>query len=345
MLLIRRYTCVRVAWLALLVAANLLFCTPGTVAAKDEKACGGSDMLAELQHSDQEAFAQVMAEARGTANDGALLWRISRQGIPDSYLFGTVHLTDERVTTLSSGVREAIAGARVVALEVADVSPGALAAAIAKSPQLMMLENGQRLDHLISPEAFAEVKKQLETARLPSALAHQVKPWVVSMVMAVSECERKRMANGKPVVDMRVAETARAEGIPVVGLESVQSQLEAAASVPMAEQVALLKSSLEMANRVDDLRETLLQLYLSRRIGAVLPLQGLFARRSGIRQATFDGFKSKMIEQRNRLMRTHALPLLAEGNVFIAVGALHLIGENGLVELLRNAGYTLEAIE
>jgi uncharacterized protein YbaP (TraB family) len=52
-----------------------------------------------------------------------------------------------------------------------------------------------------------------------------------------------------------------------------------------------------------------------------------------------------MVDRRNRKMRTRALPLLSKGKIFIAVGALHLIGEDGLVALLQNAGYTLEPVE
>jgi len=351
---IRRYSprslsgCSGLAGLAFLPVLLMLVAavsTSATAAAKKSNACGGKDLLAELHENDPGAVADVLAAASQVANEGAILWRVSRGGIADSYLFGTVHMTDERVTDLSKRVRTAIEGARVVALEVADVGPSALATAIQQSPTLLMFEDGRRLDLLISPEAFKTVKKQLEAARLPSAFAEHFKPWVISMVMAVTDCERQRISNGKPVVDMKIAEIARSKNIPVVGLETVEAQLAAAASVPMEEQVAMLRSSLTLAERAEDLRETILQLYLSRKIGAALPLQKLLAQRSGMDGVTFKGFKSLMVDGRNRTMRTRALPLIAEGNVFIAVGALHLVGEKGLVALLRNAGYQVDPIE
>lgn len=331
--------------LVTLFAAVLCVSAAATQAGTNKSGCSGTDLLAQLETTEPQDFSEVMKEARKTANDGAVLWRISRKGIAESYLFGTLHVTDERVTKLSKTVLEAISHARVVALEVADVAPGALSAAIAKSPKLMMFSDGRQLDQLISPEAFAHVSGQLESARLPSQFARLFKPWVVSMIMAVSDCERKRMANGNPVLDKRIAEAAEENGVPVVGLETMEAQLEAAAAAPIEEQVAMLKTTLTMADRADDLRETLLQLYLTRQIGAAFPLQKLLAKRSGLRNASFEGFKAHMIDRRNRLMRTRALPLLAEGNVFIAVGALHLIGENGLVSLIRNAGFEVTAVE
>lgn len=345
LLSIGRCSLKHVTFLSLLMTLLAAMSAPETVTAKEANSCGGKDLLAELHDSDPEAAQRVLAEASKVANDGAVLWRISREGLTDSFLFGTVHMTDERVTNLPERVRNAIEGARVVALEVADVAPTALATAISKTPTLMMFEDGRRLDLLISPEAFIKVKAQLKAARLPSAFAEHFKPWVISMVMAVTDCERERLTGGKPVVDMRIADIARAKDIPVVGLETVEAQLAAAASVPMEEQVAILRSSLKLADRAEDLRETILQLYLSRKIGAALPLQKLLAERSGIEGVTFEGFKSLMVDGRNRAMRTRALPLIAEGNVFIAVGALHLIGENGLVALLRNAGYRVDPVE
>ncbi|MEQ8824043.1 MAG: TraB/GumN family protein [Filomicrobium sp.] len=324
---------------ALIVA----FGSPGFAKSK-KKVCGGQSILAELKADYPDDFAEISRAALDLKNDGAIFWRISREGTPDSYLYGTVHLTDPRVTKLAKLTVDAIKASRVVALEVADVSPQALAGALAKNPTLMMMEDGRRLDHLISPEAFEIVKRQLEVARLPTNFAARFKPWVVSMVMAISECERRRMAKGNAVVDLEIAKVATKKGIPIVGLETIETQIEAAATVPMEEQVALLRSALAMADRAEDLRETILELYLARKFGLVLPLQRLLASKSGIRNVDFAGFEEKLLQQRNRRMRTHALPLLADGNVFIAVGALHLVGDTGLVELLRGAGYKLEPI-
>ncbi len=312
--------------------------------AKPKNTCGGTSILEEIKEDSPEAFAKLANSAAATKNDGAIFWRISREGVPDSYLYGTVHLTDPRVTDLAPQATEAIKSARVVALEVADVSPAALAGALSKNPALMMFSDGRRLDHLITPEAFEIVKEQLEAVRLPTAFAQNFKPWVVSMVMAVSECERKRMESGKAVVDMKIAMVAADKGIPIVGLETIEAQIEAAASVPMEEQIALLRSALSLADRADDLRETLLELYLRRKFGLVLPLQRYLAEMNGIRDMDFSGFEEKLLQKRNRRMRTFALPLLAEGGVFIAVGALHLVGDEGLVELLRDAGYHVDPI-
>ena len=62
--------------------------------------CRGIDMLAETAAKDPQTYTRIMAEAAATKNAGAILWKIEKEGRPASYLFGTVHLTDERVTNL-----------------------------------------------------------------------------------------------------------------------------------------------------------------------------------------------------------------------------------------------------
>jgi hypothetical protein len=307
--------------------------------------CQGSDMLAETKATNPEVYNQIMSEAAATQNSGALLWKIERDGRPTSYLFGTVHLTDDRVTKLSPAVRSALKESKTVALEVADLTENATAAVIARSAPLAMYSDGRRLDQLLSPSEYETVKKVVSRSGLPADLTALFKPWIVSMILSVSECERTKAQNGKRVLDMKIAETGKSLGIPVVGLERIPDQLAALAAVPEKQQLDMLKVSLRFAHRMNDLMETLVQLYLDRRITAAIPLQLAMARQAGIGEDAFAAFQQKLLTERNQKMISVAEPLLTEGGVFIAVGALHLPGKEGLVALLRQAGYTVTALE
>ncbi len=307
--------------------------------------CGGENLLAGLKLNEPETYARLKAEAGSIENGEAVLWKIEREGTKPSFLLGTVHMSDPRVAVLSKPALEALAGADVIALEVADVSPAATSEAIAEARDLVLFTNGDRLDRLLSTESFEKVVSALEDAKLPGRMAHLFKPWVVSMIMTVPACERAQVSRGKPVLDMVVAQEARSRKIPVVGLETIDQQLKAAASVPMPEQVQILRAGLIYADRANDLMETVLQLYIGRNVAMTMPLQMHLAKEAGIDDVSMDGFRSELIDKRNRRMRTRALPLLAQGGAFIAVGALHLVGETGLVRLFRDAGYTLTPIE
>ena len=336
---------------AALVAAALLAAPlqasaadPADAVAVADK-CRGINMLAETQAKDPETYAKIMAQAAATENSGPLLWKIERAGRPTSYLFGTVHLTDERVTKLSPAVEQALSQSKTVALEVSDISEKATATVIAQSAPLVMFTDGRRLDGLLSGTEYDTVKRIISRSGMPSDLAALFKPWIVTMIMSVSDCERTSIQQGARVLDMKIAEVGKARGLQVVGLETIPEQLQALAAVPEPQQLDMLRASLKFADRTNDMMETLVQLYLERKISAALPFQIAIAKQVGIGNEAFAGFQEKLLTERNIKMRATAEPLLEQGGVFIAIGALHLPGKQGLVALLREAGYTVTPIE
>ena len=230
--------------------------------------CRGTNMLAETQAKDPETYSRIMAQAAATENAGALLWKIERDGRPPSYLFGTVHLTDERVTKLSPAVEQALGQTKTIALEVSDVSDKATAAVIAQSAPLVMFTDGRRLDGLLSGTEYDTVKRIVSRSGMPSDLAALFKPWIVTMILSVSDCERASVQQGARVLDMKLAEIGKTRGMQVVGLETIPEQLQALAAVPEPQQLAMLRASLKFADRTNDLMETLVQLYLDRKISA-----------------------------------------------------------------------------
>jgi uncharacterized protein YbaP (TraB family) len=140
---------------------------------------------------------------------------------------------------------------------------------------------------------------------------------------------------------MRVAALAKASRVPVKGLETAEEQLASLSGVPDDQQIAMLKAGLKYADRRDDLLETVAQMYLKRQMGAAMPFQIALAEKHGFKAADFAGFEKALLVDRNARMSERAQPILAKGGAFIAVGALHLPGKTGLVELLRRSGYTV----
>lgn len=317
----------------------------GAVQAQEGQ-CGGTDMLAEMAKSDPAAYEKIASEAKALENTQALLWRVEKQGIAPSHLFGTMHLSDRRITTLSPAVSDALKNAKTVVLEVGDLSPSAVAAAMTSTTGAdFIYTNGKTLEEELSPEEFATVVKAVSASGLPGEAAKMLKPWLVSTIMSVSDCERRLTASGAKVLDMQLADRAKAAKIPVAGLETVEQQLTALASVPEDQQLQMLRVSLKHYARTADLMETVLQLYLKRNMGAALPFQSALAAQMGVPDTAFDGFKKSLLVDRNARMKEGAATYLDKGNAFIAVGALHLPGKTGLVTLLREAGYTLTPIE
>lgn len=310
--------------------------------------CTGHDLLPELKSLEPEAYARVDAAAQATPNTQALLWRIEPAGRNDlapSYLFGTIHLSDERVTTLPPAARAALDHATTVMLEVADLSPGATQAVMAQASDLFIFSDGRRLDRMLSPNEFKTVQATVAAAGMPGEIGATFKPWIISMLLSVSECERRKVQAGAHVLDMQIADIAKKHGIDVIGLETIKEQLTSLADVPVEQQLEMLRATLRWAHRVDDLVETILQFYLKRQMGAAWPLQIELAKLVGIDPAPLATFHREVLVKRNERMRDRALPYLEKGGAFIAVGALHHSGSDGLVAMLRNAGYTVTPVE
>lgn len=307
--------------------------------------CQGADMLAELATTDPAAHAKVLEAAKALENTEALLWKVEKAGAPASYLFGTMHLSDSRITTLSPKVREALGQSDKVVLEVGDLSQEALIAAMATSGADLVYADGRTLSEQLTAEEFKKVETVVAASGMPGEFARILKPWLVGTLLSVSDCERRNVASGAKVLDMQIAEEAKTRGLPVSGLETINQQLTALSGVPEEQQIQMLRVSLKFADRTADMMETITQMYLSRRMGAAMPFQVALASSMGVPASAFEGFQKSLLVDRNARMSKTAQPLLNKGKSFIAVGALHLPGKTGLVALLRSAGYTITPVE
>ncbi len=316
---------------------------PAAVAAPEQ--CGGNDMLAEMATQNPGDHRRIMDEAAALENANAVLWKIEKPGVAPSYLFGTIHMADKRVTSLSDTVSKAAGSAKTVALEVAKTSGASVLEAMAKVPDLLAYTDGTTLQAQLTGDEFKKVQAFVAKSGMPPEAAIVLKPWLVSMMLAVSDCQRQQLAAGADALDSRLEKQAEQRGATVVGLETADSQLKAMASVPNDQQILMLKSSLAYIDRTDDMIETLVQLYLKRQLGATMPFQKILAEKSGVPASAFEGFNKILLIDRNAKMRDAALPLFEKGDAFVAVGALHLSGKTGLVALLRDAGYTVTAVE
>lgn len=338
----------------LLVALNVLFFLSFLLvsllavgkARAELPVCGGNDLTAGLQKDDPAAYAKIEAEAAATPNGKGLLWKLEKPGVEPSYLFGTMHMTDPRVTTLPTAAQKAFGAAGTVIIETTEVLDQAkMMATLMKEPDLMMFTDGTTLSSLLSPADAATVDKALDARGIPPASVAKMKPWMLSAMVATPACEMARKAGGAPVLDIKLAEDAKAAGKSVEGLETAADQLRAMASLPIAFHMKGLVETLKLGDKADDINETMIDLYQRGEIGMIWPLFRVVLPDSKDDPDGYSAFEETMVTSRNKVMARNAAPILAKGNAFMAVGALHLPGAEGLVEDFRKAGYTVTAVD
>ena len=321
----------------------LIVVLAGGQARAEGMSCTGKDMLTALENSDPASFARIAAEAARAENGRGLLWKVERQGRAPSYLFGTMHVADPRVTVLPPLARAAFDASGTVVIETTDVLDQAkMLAAMTRKPDLMMFTDGTTLGSLIAPDEVAGVNGALEARGISPSSVSRMKPWMISAMIALPACELKRKADGATVLDVKLGLEAKARSKRLEGLETAEEQLEAMASLPMKFHIQGLVDTLKLGERIDDITETMVVLYRRGDTGMFWPLFRAVLPSGGRGDLSgYAAFEQTMVSARNRTMAARALQILDAGNAFVAVGALHLPGPEGLVALLRQAGYTV----
>jgi uncharacterized protein YbaP (TraB family) len=339
--------------LKLIAAINVLFLLSFLVllalasgrAHADTPACTGKDMMADLAKSDPALLAKIEQEAAATVNGKGLLWKIETQGAAPSYLFGTMHMTDPRVTELTPKAQQIFDAAGTIVIETTEILDQAkMMASIMKEPDLMMFTDNTTLMSLLSPEDQKAVQEGLAERGILLSAVIKMKPWMLSALVALPVCEMARKAAGAPVLDVKLAKDAQAAGKKLEGLETITDQLRAMASLPMAFHLKGLVDTLKLGDRMDDVVETMISLYTQGDTGTFWPLFRAVLPNEEEDKAGYAAFEQAMIVERNKTMIKSAEPIIDAGNAFIAVGALHLPGPDGLIEQLRKAGHTVTAV-
>lgn len=312
--------------------------------------CAGKNLMTELKVSDPNLFAEIRRAADATPNAKGLLWKIENTEKPDqapSYMFGTIHLTDDRVMELPESVKSAFGDSLRAALEVEDVSASRVTEALQTMSRrgAVLLPAKQSLAALLTPVELKEASKVLARSGLDANVLARVRPWVALVLLGTPECERSRLMSGKITLDESIAIQAESRGMGTFGLEQLEAQFLSMAAVPDADQLALLKAQLAYAGRLTDVVETTLQLYLAGDVGAIWPMQIALAKKVGVDPKVFDSYEENLLSVRNNRMYGRLSAHLDRGGVFVAVGALHLPGKTGLVEQAREAGFKVTVVE
>ena len=143
-----------------------------------------------------------------------------------------------------------------------------------------------------------------------------------------------------------VAAIARENNVPVIGLETLIEQLQILHGMPPEAERDLLIATLRQADRAEDVLETTIARYKDGDIGGLLAWMRSAEPLPGALDAEIPAtFLDRLITLRNHRMGDRAPPILRQGGAFIAVGAEHLPGKEGLLRLLEAEGYHIETIE
>lgn len=259
-----------------------------------------------------------------------MLWKVqASSGVhaPISYLFGTIHADDPRVTELDDSVNQALHSASVFMMEV--LPSNDLAPYVMPAPGLA--------PHL-KPAELEQVQALAEQHGLEQKLALRMKPWLLAMVFDLPQ------AQSPYTLDVQLYLQAQQAGKQVQALEGMQEHFSALESLSLQEQMQMLRTVLarSQAQKEADF-ELLVQAYLSGDLARVAALDEQLSG-NGLSPALWQKLKLLLLDERNVSMAARISKLAPTQSLFVAVGAAHLPGQGGIIERLQQAGFKVELV-
>ncbi|ALG69563.2 TraB/GumN family protein [Beggiatoa leptomitoformis] len=275
----------------------------------------------------------AVARQQTTVTDKGLLWKIQKKGVQTAYLFGTIHSEDARVLALSDAVKQALNNANIAVFE---LELGL--STVYQSVSAMYLEEGKTLDKVLNAEDYKAIIQSLAEKGYPEVTVKTMKPWAIMVFLSAPKPETGQF------LDMVLYQKALKQGKKIIGLETADEQLSIFESMPLADQVTLLKDTLAHFDEIDGMLETMYKHYLARDLQGLFDFQETYIREKTDNPELEQALMVKMLDDRNIRMVERIVPILQKGKAFIAVGALHLAGKKGIIQQLRQQGYTVTAV-
>jgi len=276
-------------------------------------------------------FATLLAVFAAQACHAQVFYSVVSPGGDRNWLLGTIHSEDERVLDFPPVLDQALKQADTVALEL--VPDRQMLQRLAKA---MRLPDGQTLADRLDESLYERVRDALAGYGLDADGVNRLRPWAAAMTLGQPPV---RTGN---FMDLTLARRAAESGAESVALETIEEQLAFFTGLGEQAHVALLRQAVEDRERGVEDFEALLGAYLE---SDLEELQQQARRQlSALPEPVQQTFRVQGIVLRNIEMARRAQPLLDRGGALIAVGALHLPGEKGLVALLREQGNRVEAV-
>lgn len=258
-----------------------------------------------------------------------LLWEISGNGLKKpSFLFGTMHIGDDRVYDFGDSLMskfntcEAFAGEMVLNQNM-----------MFEMLKHMNMAGDTTLSDLLSESEYKFVKKHIDSKMgFMAMMADRLKPIFTSVMLS----EQKNQTSGRRIpIDLHFQQIAKEKNMGVLGLETFEEQIQAFNGIPLKVQAKMLFDALKNNDKDKNEMENLINLYHSQNIDSLYRLTN---------SQLSNDVNLQLLTIRNIKMAGRADKLMQKKALFIGIGAAHLAGKEGVISLLKQKGYKLRPI-
>jgi uncharacterized protein YbaP (TraB family) len=268
----------------------------------------------------------------------AFLWEIKSDS-GSSYLLGSVHVLKKEHYPLKKVIEDAYTNTDVLVVE-ADLSSSKAAAASMKMLQKGMYTDGKTIEDHVSKATFDMLQKKLKELKLDYGSLKTFKPWMLAMVLLMNQLTK--MGFDPTVgVDMHFLKKATADKKEIIELEGVEFQLKLFDGFTKEEAEQFLLTTIKEADQISKEFDKIITSWMTGDVEAMEHLLTDYAKESPAAQKLF----KKINDDRNVGMADKIANYLKSGKrYFVVVGAAHMVGPKGVVQLLRNKGFTVNQL-
>jgi len=304
--------------------------------------CDGENLIQALPPAQQEL---LQAQADAAPYPEGLLYRATR-GDTSITWFGTYHFRHRMTDTHLEMIKPLIETAERVYLEVSRDDTAQMEREIAADPSIMFLTEGPTLPELLGEADWATYKAAMNERAIPGFMAAKFKPIWAAMMLGIGPCETRAGVLNDSGIDELVGDYAAEIGNPSQSLEDFRTLLTMLDSFPQDEQLDMIRLFFAYADQADDMAYTLRETYLAQQVALIWEYSKMMSLELGGPDAAddFAQFEELLLTQRNRDWVDLLLHEAAGQQVFAAVGAAHLPGENGVLYMLEQEGFEIEAL-
>lgn len=329
-------------WITALAALCLSFCVSATA------------VLASCEASDLRPSLTVEERARIDAELASIPYPVGRyfaveKGGARSLIFGTDHSLTDR-SAIPATLLAATETARIAIFEVTRDDEAAFERDVPRVFRTFLNPKGPYLRPEFTLEEWTAITAKVAAQDVPRILHNQLKPVYVMLAISVPDCDtggQFGLATGDGL-DWILEDHARLHGVPTMGLETIGEATRKIDDIPFEMGIELIKAALAADPVNRDSSATLDALY---REGSsyegwllMLEVSARYFDRARLMLA-FDAFWQALLVERNTLWMPRLVRELEAGDAIVAVGALHLPSEDGLLAMLEAEGFRITPLD
>ena len=278
----------------------------------------------------------IFVEAGFGQEQKSFLWKV-RSKTSTVYVLGSIHFLKQENYPLNPRIDRAFDQSTVLVVEANISDPGKL------NPQKLLesalYPENDNLERHVSTDTYDYVKRETGNLGLPFELVNKQKPWFLALTLEALELMKLGF---DPRYGVDIYFLSKAQGTKkILELESLDEQIDLLSNFSDREQEYFLLYTLKDLNVLGEQASTLVKAWRSGNTGEIESVFTKSVKEDGRLAPIFE----KLIDNRNRKMISKIEGYLnTDGTYFVVVGAGHLVGNKGIIEILKSKGYTVEQL-